>query len=93
MVRGSQLIALAFAALVTTGDPARSDVACPLELKMFERDIGVSRETHERLLWKLAGANYKRRVMRSCTPDERQAALGKLKLTPDELGLLGIPSG
>jgi hypothetical protein len=44
------------------------------------------------LLWKLAGANYKRRVMKFCSVEERRAALGKLKLTPEELGLLGIAS-
>ena len=37
------------------------------------------------MLWKLASAGYKRRVMKSCTAEERRAALGKLKLTPDEL--------
>lgn len=83
---------LALAALVVANSPVRSDVACSLELKMFERDVGVSRETREQLLWKLAGANYKRRVMKSCTDEERRPALEKLKLAPDELGLLGIPS-
>jgi len=82
MVRSSKLVTLTFAALVAAGDPARSDVACSLELKMFERDVGVSRETRERLLWKLAGANYKRRVMKSCTDGERRPALEKLKLAP-----------
>jgi hypothetical protein len=93
MVRGSQLITLALEAFAAVGGLGHSDEACPLELKMFERDVAVSRETHEQLLWKLAGAGYKRRVMKSCTAKERRAALGKLKLTPDELSLLNIPSG
>ena len=48
---------------------------------------------HERLLWKLAGANYKHGVFRSCTASERRTTLAKLNLKPDQLSLLGIPSG
>lgn len=67
-----------------------ADDGCPNELKMFERDVRVAREMHERVIWQLAGFNYQRRVSRYCAAEERRGAVNRLKLTDEELKLLGV---
>ena len=69
---------------------AAADDGCPNELKMFERDVRVAREMRERVIWQLAGFNYQRRVSRYCAAEERRSAVNRLKLTDDELKLLGV---
>ena len=64
---------------------------CANELRMFERDVRAARELKERVLWRLVGANYRRRVMRYCAKEERRGGVAKLQLTPDEMKLLGLP--
>jgi len=71
--------------------PAVAGEECANELRMFERDVRAARELKEPVLWRLVGANYKRRVRRYCTPAERRAVVAKLQLTPDEMKLLGLP--
>jgi len=71
--------------------PAIAAEDCANELRMFERDVRAAREMKERVLWRLVGANYKRRVTRSCAPGERRAGVAKLQLTPEEIKLLGLP--
>jgi hypothetical protein len=71
--------------------PAVAGEDCPNELRMFERDVRAARELKEPVLWRLVGANYKRRVRRYCAPAERRAVVAKLQLTPDEMKLLGLP--
>jgi hypothetical protein len=69
---------------------AAADDGCPNELKMFERDVRVAREMRERVIWQLAGINYQRRVNRYCAAEERRSAVNRLKLTDEELKLLGV---
>jgi hypothetical protein len=69
---------------------AAADDGCPNELKMFERDVRVAREMRERVIWQLAGFNYQRRVSRYCAAEERRGAVSRLKLTDEELKLLGV---
>jgi hypothetical protein len=45
----------------------------------------------ERVIWRLVGANYRRRVTRYCATGERRAGVAKLQLTPEEMKLLGLP--
>ena len=71
--------------------PAVAGEDCANELRMFERDVRAARELKESVLWRLVGANYKRRVRRYCAPAERRAVVAKLQLTPDEMKLLGLP--
>ena len=71
--------------------PAIAAEDCANELRMFERDVRAAREMKERVLWRLVGANYKRRVTRYCAPGERRAGVAKLQLTPEEMKLLGLP--
>lgn len=71
----------------------RSAVAseeCRNELQMFERDVRMARENKERVFWRLVAANYRRRVMQYCSPEERRAAIGRASLTVDELELMGL---
>jgi hypothetical protein len=69
---------------------AAADDGCPNELKMFERDVRVAREMHERVIWQLAGVNYQCRVSRYCAAEERRGAVNRLKLTDEEMKLLGV---
>ena len=69
---------------------AAADDGCPNELKMFERDVRVAREMRERVIWQLAGFNYRRRVSRYCAAEERRGAVNRLKLTDEEMQLLGV---
>ena len=69
---------------------AAADDGCPNELKMFERDVRVAREMRERVIWQLAGFNYQRRVSRYCAAEERRDAVSRLKLTDEEMKLLGV---
>jgi len=71
--------------------PAIAGEDCANELRMFERDIRAARELKERVLWRLVGANYRRRVTRYCAAAERRAVVAKLQLTPEEMKLLGLP--
>jgi len=71
--------------------PAIAGEDCANELRMFERDIRAARELKERVLWRLVGANYRRRVTRYCASAERRAVVAKLQLTPEEMKLLGLP--
>ena len=71
--------------------PAIAAEDCANELRMFERDIRAARELKERVLWRLVGANYRRRVTRYCAPAERRAVVATLQLTPEEMKLLGLP--
>jgi hypothetical protein len=70
--------------------PAAAEEDCALEIRMFDRDVRVAREIKEHFSWKLVGANYRRRVHRYCTIEERRAAVARLKLTDEELQLMGI---
>jgi hypothetical protein len=69
---------------------AAADDGCPNELKMFERDVRVAREMREPVIWQLAGFNYQRRVSRYCAAEERRGAVNRLKLTDEEIRLLGV---
>jgi hypothetical protein len=69
---------------------AAADDGCTNELKMFERDVRVAREMRERVIWQLAGFNYERRVSRYCPAEERRDAVNRLKLTDEEMKLLGF---
>lgn len=71
--------------------PAIAGDDCANELRMFERDVRAARELKERVLWRLVGANYRRRVTRYCASAERRAVVAKLQLTPEEMKLLGLP--
>jgi hypothetical protein len=71
--------------------PAMATEDCANELRMFQRDVRAAREMKERVLWRLVGANYRRRVTRYCAKEERRAGVAKLQLTPDEMKLLGLP--
>ena len=71
--------------------PAVAGEDCANELRMFERDVRAARELKEPVLWRLVGANYKRRVRRYCAPAERRTGVAKLQLTPEEMKLLGLP--
>jgi len=79
-----------FGLTMVLGATAAADDGCPNELKMFERDVRVAREMRERVIWQLAGFNYRRRVSRYCAAEERRGAVNRLKLTDEEMQLLGV---
>jgi len=69
---------------------AEASEECRNELQMFERDVRMARENKERVFWRLVAANYRRRVMRYCSAEERRAAIGRVGLTVDEQKLMGL---
>jgi len=76
--------------ILGTIGPAAAGEECRNELQLFEHDVRNAREIKERVLWQLAAANYQRRVIRYCAAEERRSGVAKLKLTDDELKLLGV---